>query len=182
VYAVAVLQQEQQQLGALQHMPAASAASPAAARQVSSLDCVVQLPINSTTLQTLPSSGRLQLQPQEACATSSLDRVPRGAHGSSAQALPGASSSSGWSSHIAAALAEALGQRQQGVSSSSSSSSGSSSGVGSWWLEPHLLLPRDELLTMVWSPEATFIFMQVGSVQTFGVCQSTHAVIVRLSR
>jgi hypothetical protein len=162
LYAVAVLQQEQQHLG-LQHRPA----SAAAARQASSLDCVVQLPINPSTLQTLPSGGRLQLQvqPQEAYATTQTDRMRHGAYGSSSsstQALPGASSS-GWSSHIAAALADALGQRQQGVSSRDSSSSSSSTGgaVGSWWLEPHLLLPRDELLSMVWSPEATFIFLQV---------------------
>jgi hypothetical protein len=55
-------------------------------------------------------------------------------------------------SSIASSVAQVLGARQQQRPGDNGSS---------WWLQPSVLLPADELLLMVWSREATLIFLQV---------------------
>jgi hypothetical protein len=115
----------------------------------SSLDFVVQLPLMQDVVGSLPSAQRQQRHTQQVASLQAHAGHP---------ASDSSSNGSGWTSHTAAALAEALGQRQPGRSFA-----GDAVGVGSWWLEPHLLLSRDELLQMVWSPDATLIFIEVGS-------------------
>lgn len=144
LYAAAEQQQRQLDEPSLCASPAAHAA-----QHCSSLDLVVQLPLMPAVEQSLPAHRQQQRQVLPLSA-------PFGQAGSSSRTgRPGSSSSSEWPSPTAAALAEALGQRQQGGSSSTEV------GMGSWWLEPHLLLPKDQLLQMVWSPDATLILLEV---------------------
>lgn len=145
-----VAEQHQQQLQAGLHRPYSP--HPGAGQHSSSLNCVAQLPIMPEVLRCLPQQ-LLQAQ-HSAHALPAGQSSSGGGPGSSS--TPG-NSARGWNSHIAGALAEALGQRQQG-----SASSGADGGcVGSWWLEPHLLLPADEILHMIWTPDATFVFVEV---------------------
>jgi len=154
----AVAEQQQQQLESCQLRRPASAGT--ATRGHSSLSCVVQLPVMPDVLRSLPAHHRLQ-QASRAGAQGSAAALANGINPNSCTSAGG-----DWNSHIATALAEALGQRQQG----------SSSDVGSWWLEPHLLLPHDELLHMVWSPEATCIFLEVGVLGDTTQCHGWQPV------
>lgn len=149
LYAVAEQQQQQQQLCD----PGLCPPHPACVDQhCSSLDLVVQLPLMPDVVGSLPSAQRQQRHAQQVASL----QAHAGHAGSGSRNSSSDSTSSGCASHTAAALAEALGQRQQGRSLA-----GDAVGVGSWWLEPHLLLPRDELLHMVWSPDATLMFIEV---------------------
>lgn len=148
LYAVAEQQQQQQE----RHRPF-SAVSDAGGHS-KSLACVVLLPLMPDVQRSLPQQ-LLQQRQRPAVAH------PAGNPSSRQPDCSSGSNSSGWNSHIAAALSEALGQRQQG----SSSAAADGGCMGSWWLEPHLLLPTDELLHIIWSPDTTFIFLEVsGSV------------------
>jgi hypothetical protein len=142
LYAVAEQQQQQhQQLG----WPTQSETARSCSSSGGGSDRVVQLPLMPEVLRALPQ----QLQVQQRPRPQHMSHAPcAGQHSSSS------SSSAG---NLAAALTEALGQRQQGGGSSGADSAC----VGSWWLEPHLLLPSDELLHMVWTPDATLIFVEV---------------------
>lgn len=143
LYAVAERQQQHQQLG----WPAQSEAGRSCSSSGVGSDRVVQLPLMPEVLRALPQQLQQQQQPRR-------EHTP---HAPCAGQLSSSSNSSGdRHSNLAAALAEALGQRQQGGASGADSSC-----VGSWWLEPHLLLPSDELLHMVWTPDATLIFVEV---------------------
>jgi hypothetical protein len=161
LYAVA---EQQQQQGC--HVPVSEAVG-----HNNSLACVVQLPVLPGVQQPLPQQLLQQRQRPAVLhpARPSSSRQPDSSISSS-------SSSSGWNSHVAAALSEALGQRQRG----SSSTAADGACMGNWWLEPHLLLPADELLQMIWSPDATFIFLDVsllGHARVSGHLLVSHACL-----
>jgi hypothetical protein len=108
------------------------------------LQRVTQLPIADELLQALPDWCQQQRQQQ-------------------LEAGGGSSSSSTLGVSLAGALRAPpppLRQQEQQPGSNGSS----------WWLEPSLMLPQDELLLMVWSRDATLIFLQVCGVSVCVVC------------
>eukprot|EP00775_Hariotina_reticulata_P002741 gene2740-3036_t len=87
----------------------------------------------------------------------------------SSNGFPGAGSSS----RIASELAQVLGGNRSSASAPVASSqagvggfgddapaAAAPAGSGSWWLEPSMLLPADVLLELVWTPDATTIFVK----------------------
>lgn len=116
----------------------------------SSISCVTQLPISDKLMHILPPCQQALRQRQQ--------------QQQQAQHYYNSSCSSSSGSKLAAALAQALGQRQGSCSTYSSSTTRevAAASLGrSWWLEPCLLLPTDEPLQMMWTREATFVFVQV---------------------
>lgn len=140
----------------------------------SSSACNTRLPIGSELLQSLPSFLQQQQgpgqQPRQQQLVSHTRHVswPNGQQLQPHDQPPGGSSNS---SHIAAALAQALGHRPSLGGAAASTAAAGGLGRG-WWLEPSLLLPSDELLQMVWTREATMVFVQVGSGAYLGCTAS----------
>jgi hypothetical protein len=112
---------------------------------------VTHLPLLPELLPLLPDSLALQ-----ALQSGGVQQQP-------AAAAAGA----GAASSLGAALAQSLGARR-GIPSSGAgvgsvvSSAAAGAGLGrGWWLEPSLLLPSDELVALMWSRDATTLFIRV---------------------
>lgn len=110
--------------------------------------CTTQLPISDDLLHVLPTYQQQLRQQQK-----QQQRLQTSAGSTS-------------SSKYAAALAQALGQRHSSIASAPTTAAAAVAGGLSrgWWLEPSLLLPSDELLQMVWTREATMVFVRVSTV------------------
>eukprot|EP00879_Flechtneria_rotunda_P028117 GHRR01030195.1.p1 GENE.GHRR01030195.1~~GHRR01030195.1.p1 ORF type:complete len:603 (+),score=222.25 GHRR01030195.1:201-2009(+) len=133
--------------------------------------CISQLPIADDLLQRLQSHGRqwqqhgLQQQQQKQqhlALPLAAARQPQQQQQLLVPLQPSSSSRAGiagsqHNSRIATALAEALGQQK--VHSIGAAAAAACDG-SNWWLEPSLQLPSSELIQLVWTREATMVFVQ----------------------